>query len=483
MALPTIEPPRVALRLTPQARVDATNGAVRVVAPWAEHALAARGALAREMICGLADAPLTNARAQREAAQFDDAQERERFATDIYALLTNGLARECALGADGAPLATLVPVARHYSPLEVSIDASTPVALSRFSFLRRHAVARGLVVESPLAFARVHLDAPVAALVVAALATGATLEQLAAEADLDLPAVAGVVGLLLRAGVAGAVDDDGKLQEDRDPALRQWHFHDLLFHSRSRLGRHDEPVGGHFRFLGELAPQPVVKRAPWPLTIALPRPDLATLAFSDPPLTAVIEGRRSVRLQHAHPIGLQRLGEFLYRVARIRGRHSAGDKGEYSSRPCPSGGACHELEIYVNVGDTAGVSAGFYWYDPLAHGLCRVREPDADTHALLQQAYESTGGLGRPQVLFILAARFQRVSWKYDAIAYATILKNTGVVYSTMYLVATAMGLAPCAIGLGDADLFARVAGTRYVEESSVGEFMLCGAATPPHAR
>ena len=32
MALPTIEPPRVALRLTPQARVDATNGAVRVVA-------------------------------------------------------------------------------------------------------------------------------------------------------------------------------------------------------------------------------------------------------------------------------------------------------------------------------------------------------------------------------------------------------------------------------------------------------------------
>ncbi len=38
-----------------------------------------------------------------------------------------------------------------------------------------------------------------------------------------------------------------------------------------------------------------------------------------------------------------------------------------------------------------------------------------------------------------------------------------------MYLVATAMGLAPCAIGGGDADLFARAAGTDYYAETSVG--------------
>jgi hypothetical protein len=42
-----------------------------------------------------------------------------------------------------------------------------------------------------------------------------------------------------------------------------------------------------------------------------------------------------------------------------------------------------------------------------------------------------------------------------------------------MYLTATAMGLAPCAIGGGDADLFARAAGTDYCAESSVGEFLL----------
>ena len=72
-----------------------------------------------------------------------------------------------------------------------------------------------------------------------------------------------------------------------------------------------------------------------------------------------------------------------------------------------------------------------------------------------------------------MAARFQRVAWKYASTAYAVILKNVGVLYQTMYLAATAMNLAPCAIGCGDADLFARGAGTDYYAETSVGEFLL----------
>ena len=77
------------------------------------------------------------------------------------------------------------------------------------------------------------------------------------------------------------------------------------------------------------------------------------------------------------------------------------------------------------------------------------------------------------QVLVIVAARFQRIAWKYSSMAYAAILKHVGVMYQTMYLVATAMGLAPCGIGCGDSDLFARAAGTEYFAETSVGEFLL----------
>ena len=35
------------------------------------------------------------------------------------------------------------------------------------------------------------------------------------------------------------------------------------------------------------------------------------------------------------------------------------------------------------------------------------------------------------------------------------------------------MGLAGCALGLGDADKMSRIVGTDYFAESSIGEFML----------
>jgi hypothetical protein len=41
--------------------------------------------------------------------------------------------------------------------------------------------------------------------------------------------------------------------------------------------------------------------------------------------------------------------------------------------------------------------------------------------------------------------------------------------------VATALGLAPCAIGTGDTQVFAQASGLDFSEESSVGEFALSG--------
>jgi SagB-type dehydrogenase family enzyme len=77
------------------------------------------------------------------------------------------------------------------------------------------------------------------------------------------------------------------------------------------------------------------------------------------------------------------------------------------------------------------------------------------------------------QVVIVLTARVPRIAWKYSGLAYALVLKHVGVVYQTMYLAATAMGLAPCAVGAGDSDLFARAAGLSGHAETSVGEFLL----------
>jgi oxazoline/thiazoline dehydrogenase len=117
---------------------------------------------------------------------------------------------------------------------------------------------------------------------------------------------------------------------------------------------------------------------------------------------------------------------------------------------------------------------GLFRYEPLQHRLERLCGQTADVDRLLRDAAAATGiGRERLQVLLIVAARFPRVAWKYASMAYALILKHVGVLYQTMYLAATAMDLAPCSVGCGNSDVFARAAGTDYCAESSVGELLL----------
>ena len=92
-----------------------------------------------------------------------------------------------------------------------------------------------------------------------------------------------------------------------------------------------------------------------------------------------------------------------------------------------------------------------------------------------------------PPVAFIASYHVMRrfeCAWKYSSIAYAATLKHVGVLYQTLYLVSTAMGLAPCGLGSGNADVAARAFGLDWAAESSVGEFLIGtpapGAAPPP---
>jgi SagB-type dehydrogenase family enzyme len=115
-----------------------------------------------------------------------------------------------------------------------------------------------------------------------------------------------------------------------------------------------------------------------------------------------------------------------------------------------------------------------YCYDPLAHRLGQRAGRTAEVERLLSLAAQAAGMVPEQlQVLLILAARLPRVAWKYTGLAYALVLKHVGVLFQTLYLAATAMNLAPCALGSGDSDLFARAAGLNYYAETSVGEFLL----------
>jgi SagB-type dehydrogenase family enzyme len=388
------------------------------------------------------------------------------------------------------PLATLLPCSPRFQFPAWQVMPGVRYVLSRFAYLHRQDDL--LLVASPRALAQVLLhDGRVTALVHAL----ARPQEAAALADAVPGLPAEMIGQLLRllhnAGVIEAVPQAGAALEDTEPALQCWQFHDLLFHARSRMGRHNAPLGGTYRFAGQLAPPPALKPAMSSETIDLVRPDLARLGDQDPPLAVVQQQRRSIRTYGPQPLSLSQLGEFLYRVGRVTDVHQAEVPVpggtipmDFAIRPYPGGGALYELELYVVVQACTGLAPGLYHYEPREHRLEVLAAPSAEVAALLADASQATGiPAEHLQVLLVLAARFPRMMWKYSSIAYAATLKHVGVLYQTMYLVATAMGLAPCGVGAGDSDRFARAAGLDYYAETSVGEFLLGSRESEDGAR
>jgi SagB-type dehydrogenase family enzyme len=371
----------------------------------------------------------------------------------------------------GLPLATAVPLSAKFRFQPASTVPEQTYILSRFAYCRRD--EDQLVLESPLSFAQVHLHGWKGAALLAELVkprkqgpVGAAIPGMAIEV------ASAVLSLLAGVGMLTCTQEHGRSQEDGNSTLRQWEFHDLLFHARSRLGRHAQPVGGTYRFLGKIEPLPSVKPALSDRVISLEKPDMALLMEQDRSLTRVLEHRRSIRKYGEQSITRRQLSEFLYRSARAKPIHTEDQEYRYC-RPYAGAGGIFELELYIAVNRCEGMPTGLYHYYPTAHQLVYVVERNADVAALLQAAEQAAGGGCTAQVLIIIAARFQRVAWQYQSIAYSLILKDVGVLFQTMYLVATAMDLAPCALGTGDSDLFAQAVGTEYCAETSVGEFLL----------
>ena len=336
--------------------------------------------------------------------------------------------------------------------------------------------------SSPLSQARTIIHSHLGVAVVANLTKPCSALDLCARIDnLDEDSARAILNLFVSVNLVSEVGEDNTALESKDLALAQWSFHDLVFHFRSRLGVHDYPIGGTLSFLTTIAPLPALKSVMGDNIIALHKPDIAHLQQHDPPFAWVMDHRKSVRSYGDKPISAQQLGEFLYRIGRVRwiaGPYPAQSLHyQVSSRPYPSGGACYDLELYPIVNTCSGISSGIYHYDPLNHQLCMIADRSRRMDALLSDAALCAGLLADPQILIVLASRFQRLSWKYSGIAYATTLKNVGVLYQTMYLVATAMGLAPCGLGTGNSAIFAEAVGTDPFTESSVGEFVLGSAS------
>lgn len=335
-------------------------------------------------------------------------------------------------------------------------------SLSRFGYFRNQEGA--IIVETPFSAVQITVSHPDGLALFHALAQPKNLEELThALPQIPKPALEKALSFL---------DAASLLEKEEESSLYTWEFHDLLFHAKSRLGRISGKSGGTFRFLGKYPPLPALRPPEKKEYFPLFKPDMEACFIKDPPFSKVLENRRSQREQGKEPLTLNQLGEFLYRSARVQEFIHA-NHYETTRRPYPGGGACYELEIYSLLYRVKEISPGLYLYHPDTHSLSLRSEWKKSLQILLEKAMLFTGKTEPPQVLLAIAARFGRIAWKYEAMAYSIILKDAGALIQTFYLVATAMGLAPCAVGMGNSDLFAEAAQTDYYEETTVAEFIL----------
>ena len=375
---------------------------------------------------------------------------------------------------DGEDLVVIEPQVPDYWPRAPQLGAADALVLSRFAYMRR----RGdeMVLESPRAGALFRIRDPQIATAIAVLSTPQQIKQWRRQEGfpgVELLALLLDCQILLKVGAAST----SRLRlAEGDQELVLWDFHDLLFHARSTEGRHANPLGGVYPYVGVIPPPPAV-RPSWPgKTI-----DLRKFSAASPetlsPIAKALRKRRSTRsFDDRRPITLAELSQFLDGTARVLSRSNATlelDDGGHTVRPYPSAGAAYELELYLAVNLCEGLARGFYHYDSGAHGLAPIGVPTNEFEALLAGAENAMGAPAAPQILITIAARFGRVSWKYSSIAYALVLKDVGILTQTLYLMASDMELGGCAIGIANIDLFAKMTGIEFHVEGPVGQFAI----------
>jgi SagB-type dehydrogenase family enzyme len=319
---------------------------------------------------------------------------------------------------DGRPWYTVRPAR---PPVAETAEPAGTLTLSRFAIMRREGDA--LVLQSPVASASVVPHDPAALAVLLQLAEPRPWTPTGGWADRMLRH-------LCRAGLVVAAGSED----------RTWSPHELWFHERSRLAGQTWSAGEP----PETAP-----------AVDLYRPDLALLRRHDVPLASVLGDRHAVK-EHDddNPITVDQLGELLYRCTRG-----------------------HPLELYPLVIRVSGLDPGLYRHDPVDHLLWPVRRPGPRVERLVTTASRAALTEREPQVLLIVAARFDRFMPATEALAYPLILKETGALAQTVCLVAASMGLAGYELGIGDSAAFAEATGLHPMIESSVGELVIGSSA------
>ncbi len=160
--------------------------------------------------------------------------------------------------------------------------------------------------------------------------------------------------------------------------------------------------------------------------------------------TEAVDERRSARAFTSAPLTRRDLGRLLWSSAAVRGL--ARVEGEwYETRPTPSAGALHPLELFLSAPRLEGLAPGRYHYDPQAHEIERLGD-GPDPGALAEAAFAQPA-LEQAALVLAVTGVPARSMWKYGQRGYRFMLLEAGHLAHQLCLAAGALGLGSLLVG------------------------------------
>jgi len=170
-------------------------------------------------------------------------------------------------------------------------------------------------------------------------------------------------------------------------------------------------------------------------------PIMAAPIMAAPTLHRLLKSRKSRRVFEVAPLSLAELSYLLWSCEGVRE-----NRGKFSFRTTPSGGARHPLDLYVSARSIDGLKPGLYRYLPLEHSLVLEREGD-DSESLNEALMDQ---LRNSSCVILWAAVPYRSEWRYGKAADKLVALDAGHSCQNLYLACEALGLGTCAVGAYD---------------------------------
>ncbi len=171
-------------------------------------------------------------------------------------------------------------------------------------------------------------------------------------------------------------------------------------------------------------------------TVKLPQP----LYDGTVSIEKTLRERRSVRNYKKAPLAVAEVSQLLWAA---QGISASGGR-----RTAPSAGALYPLEVYVVIGNVAGLSPGIYRYDPYRHELAAVT--DGDRRAELCNAALGQSPIKNAAAVLVFSAVYERTTGKYGDRGIRYVHMEAGHAAQNVYLQAVALDIGTVVIGAFD---------------------------------